>query len=150
MKPPLELEVRKPATEYIQPSNEVIISFIILIITILIISQIIFKYIQPSNEVIIRLSDSWQSNKSTHTISIISSIISKQFQLLKNMIFSPTYLFRPAVTSIIFECIAIELSKRANIHQSSYQIRPYPPLLPSWYHCAMEFPAFFYFQFWVT
>ena len=81
MKPPVELEVRKPATEYIQPSNEVIIRFIILIITILIISPIIFKYIQPSNEVIIRLSDSWQSNKSTYTISIISSIISKQFNI---------------------------------------------------------------------
>ena len=33
MKPPVELEVRKPATEYIQPSNEVIIRLIILIIT---------------------------------------------------------------------------------------------------------------------
>ena len=33
MKPPVELEVRKPTTEYIQPSNEVIIRLIILIIT---------------------------------------------------------------------------------------------------------------------
>ena len=61
--------------------------------------------------------------------------------------YPPSYrrYYRPAVSSIIFECIAFELSKRANIHQSSYQIRPYPPLLPSWYHCAMEFPAFFCF-----
>ena len=57
MKPPVELEVRKPATEYIQPSNEVIIRLIILIImeyiyTILIKSPIISKYILPDYQII--------------------------------------------------------------------------------------------------